>query len=208
MKKTFLQFNKAFTLAEVLITLVIVGVIAALTIPNIIYETKKHEYSARLKKFYSTMKQVELKARVDGKSWDDWAMMQTKTSRGVDVVTEFQDEYLLPYLSYLKRETIDTYQEIYLNDGSYFKNKKGDCIDFIYDVNGQKMPNSSGRDIFVFVYCPMDSNWESKGKFSSYMETSFSRSYALEKCRTASQYCSALLMIDGWEFKSDYPHRL
>ena len=58
MKKIFLQFNKAFTLAEVLITLVIIGVIAALTIPNVINNTKKQEYVSKLKKAYSTLAQV------------------------------------------------------------------------------------------------------------------------------------------------------
>ena len=55
MKKTFLQFNKAFTLAEVLITLVIIGVIAAVTIPTVINNTKKQEYVSKLKKVYSTL---------------------------------------------------------------------------------------------------------------------------------------------------------
>lgn len=39
---------KGFTLAEVLITLVIIGVIAAITVPTIITGTRKSEFSARL----------------------------------------------------------------------------------------------------------------------------------------------------------------
>ena len=58
MKKVFLQFNKAFTLAEVLITLVIIGVIAALTIPTAINNTKEQELKSQFAKAYSTILQT------------------------------------------------------------------------------------------------------------------------------------------------------
>ena len=47
-----------FTLAEVLITLVIIGVIAALTVPTLIQNTQKQEYVSALKKAYSTLSQA------------------------------------------------------------------------------------------------------------------------------------------------------
>ena len=46
---------KGFTLAEVLITLVIIGVIAAMTIPTLINKTNNQEYVSRLKKAYSVL---------------------------------------------------------------------------------------------------------------------------------------------------------
>ena len=46
---------KAFTLAEVLITLVVIGIIAAITVPVVMANHKKTETAAKLKKFYSTM---------------------------------------------------------------------------------------------------------------------------------------------------------
>ena len=48
----------AFTLAEVLITLVIIGVIAAITVPSLINKTNNQETVSRLKKAYSTMSQA------------------------------------------------------------------------------------------------------------------------------------------------------
>ena len=45
--------KKAFTLAEVLITLTIVGTIAALTIPHVLQDYKYKLYTAQLKKVYS-----------------------------------------------------------------------------------------------------------------------------------------------------------
>ena len=49
---------KAFTLAEVLITLVIIGVIAAMTIPTLMNNTNNQELVSRLKKTYSELSQA------------------------------------------------------------------------------------------------------------------------------------------------------
>ena len=50
--------KRGFTLAEVLITLVIIGIIASMTIPSVINDQKDKEILARLKKSYSTLSQV------------------------------------------------------------------------------------------------------------------------------------------------------
>ena len=42
--------KRAFTLAEVLITLAIIGIVAAITIPGLVQSYKKTEYSTKLKK--------------------------------------------------------------------------------------------------------------------------------------------------------------
>ncbi len=47
--------NCAFTLAEVLITLGIIGVVAAMTIPTLMANVKAHQYSAKFKKTVSTL---------------------------------------------------------------------------------------------------------------------------------------------------------
>ncbi len=54
--KTFQSLNTkdAFTLSEVLIAIVVIGVVAALTIPLIINNTNRHEYRSALKKAIST----------------------------------------------------------------------------------------------------------------------------------------------------------
>ncbi len=54
-KKTFNLKKVAFTLAETLITLTIIGVVAALTIPNLISSYQKHTYVVGLKKAYSQL---------------------------------------------------------------------------------------------------------------------------------------------------------
>ncbi|MBR6721846.1 type II secretion system protein [bacterium] len=47
-----------FTLAEVLITLGIIGVVAAMTIPNLIANTRAHQYRAKFKKAISSLSQA------------------------------------------------------------------------------------------------------------------------------------------------------
>ena len=55
----------AFTLAEVLITLGIIGVVAAMTLPSVISSYKQKEAISRLKKFYSTMQQAIMLSEID-----------------------------------------------------------------------------------------------------------------------------------------------
>ena len=49
---------KGFTLAEVLITLGIIGIIAAMTLPTVIQKYRKQEVETKLAKFYSVMNQA------------------------------------------------------------------------------------------------------------------------------------------------------
>lgn len=57
--------KKAFTLAEVLITLGIIGVVAALTLPTLIQTNKNKEVETKLQKIYSVMKQAILMSELD-----------------------------------------------------------------------------------------------------------------------------------------------
>lgn len=50
--------NKGFTLAEVLITLLIIGVVASIIIPNLINDSKKAEYVTKLQKEYAVLQQA------------------------------------------------------------------------------------------------------------------------------------------------------
>jgi prepilin-type N-terminal cleavage/methylation domain-containing protein len=57
METKLLKYN-AFTLAEVLITLLVIGVVASLVIPSIINDTNKAEYVTKLKKEYAILQQA------------------------------------------------------------------------------------------------------------------------------------------------------
>ena len=76
LRETFCEDGQtAFTLAEVLVTLGIIGVVAAMTLPSVIATHKKHEAEARLKKVYSTLNQAFLAAQAkhgEAKYWPEW----------------------------------------------------------------------------------------------------------------------------------------
>lgn len=61
----FLKINSAFTLAEVLITLAIIGVVAALTIGVVVKNYQQTALKTQFKKVYSTLQNGWLKAQVD-----------------------------------------------------------------------------------------------------------------------------------------------
>lgn len=61
------NFFQAFTLSEVLIALVIIGVLAAILIPSTMSNTNKHEYSVAAKKAISSLNQaLELEYSLNG----------------------------------------------------------------------------------------------------------------------------------------------
>ena len=64
--------KRAFTLAEVLITLGIIGVVAALTIPTLISNHRANVTMQKLKKFYSSMSQAQLMAINDYGEVQNW----------------------------------------------------------------------------------------------------------------------------------------
>ena len=57
--------KSAFTLAEVLITLGIIGVVAAMTLPALINKTQHQELQTGLKKNYTVLQQALLRAQLD-----------------------------------------------------------------------------------------------------------------------------------------------
>lgn len=57
--------KKAFTLAEVLITLTIIGVVAALTIPTLMKSVEQQQYLTALKKAYTTANQAIIQMTAD-----------------------------------------------------------------------------------------------------------------------------------------------
>ena len=59
--------KSGFTLAEVLVTLMIIGVIAAMTVPSLMQSTAQQEYKAALKKSLSMMNQaITMNYALDG----------------------------------------------------------------------------------------------------------------------------------------------
>ena len=171
----------AFTLAEVLITLGIVGVVAALTIPNLITSYKAHRFRSQFLKSYSIVQQVfrqmeaddvsldpasytkapfyktfmkYLQAPLDcGSSWD-YSFVNTKPCFPLKV------QGTKPYQtmdgkSEASRNWMDDGQ-IALQDGTLilFENSMaGGSIKLHIDINGYvNPPNRWGYDLFTFQF--------------------------------------------------------
>lgn len=164
----------AFTLAEVLITLVIIGVIAAITVPTLITKYQKEQTVTKLKKAYSALSQTTARAIADNGPINTWTVGRHFNAE--DTVT-FINKYLSPYLSIMKKPTTSdvghwnknfyylngnetSYENYwvryYLNDGisitSTFYNDGCQYLRLRIDINGDKKPNIFGKDIFAIYY--------------------------------------------------------
>src|SRR5574344_1468101 len=71
--------RKAFTLAEVLITLGIIGVVAALTIPTLINSYQEKANVSKFLKTYSALNQAFLMATTEYGPVEDWGLTNTNT---------------------------------------------------------------------------------------------------------------------------------
>ncbi len=200
----------AFTLAEVLITLGIIGVVAAMTMPALIQNHKKAEAIARLKKFYSVMAQAIILSEIDNGPSTDWEKYANGSGNNYWHSEEFFNKYLKNYLKILKTDKDNSTNlfRVVFNDGSTVTMNNGNCIDFIFDYNGDTRPNEEGRDKYVFLLCS-DEYKRVNNNFSTYIrQSNLTRTQTLNLCKNDPIYCSALLEVDNWVFRNDYPYRL
>jgi len=171
------MFNKieaknAFTLAEVLITLVIIGVVAALTIPAAINKYQKQQTISLLKKTFSDFSQavrLSVPKYGDPVTWD--------YSLGAE---PFFNRYLKPNFVKAREMTLDRNEILYqrlsgrienmyaplangaivlvLNSGVIIYVSAGNVANtpqlkqkcYMFDINGLKKPNIIGRDLFSY----------------------------------------------------------
>lgn len=99
MKKANSRSSFGFTLAEVLITLGIIGVIAALTIPSLLQNMQERSTMAALKKAYSTLSAAHKQAVKENGTPDNWDVGATGTPNGSENILNM----LAPYLNIAKK---------------------------------------------------------------------------------------------------------
>lgn len=73
--------NSAFTLAEVLITLGIIGIVASLTLPSLIQKYHEKQRVVQLKKAYSVLQNAFLMAKDEYGEITDWGLTITNTGK-------------------------------------------------------------------------------------------------------------------------------
>ncbi len=229
--------KKGFTLAEVLITLGIIGVVAAMTLPTLIEKHQKKVSAVRLEQTYSQLSQAVLMAQNDHgeiKYWDFGAGIAMSGGGYKTAATNFCKKYIVPYLKISK----DRGWQTTFKDGGYANNiytlagnptttmgqeryyiemangvsllirQDNDGTNtsrfvLIYaDINGKTKPNRMGHDIFLFY---LSKAGLSLMPYEVYKDR---ETLLREGCNLEHQYgnnCGAVIMLDGWEIKDDYP---
>lgn len=92
--------KNAFSLAEVLITIGVIGIVAAMTIPNLVSNYQKEQTVNQLKSVYATLNNALEQAKVEnGTDVNSWYI--SNTSDG-DASAYFAQNYLLPFLKTTK----------------------------------------------------------------------------------------------------------
>ena len=167
----------AFTLAEVLITLCIIGVVASLTLPSVITKYQKQQTIAQLKKAYSTLDNASRLSQVENGEMRTWDKELYHTN-----IKKYVETYYLPYINGEKNTNWvnKNYVIRNLNGRILYDYKSSDCkaiktadgqmfmfhqtnfgqsyLWIFADINGTKGPNRIGRDIFVFDGSDFGSN--------------------------------------------------
>lgn len=221
-KKTSVKLKKsikAFTLAEVLITLGIIGIIISITLPALIHHQKKIIIESRLKKFYTVINQAILQAETEFGDKENWYIKNND---------DFFNTYLKKYLITTHVEDLETSKKLLdFPDGSsailniyhmcpgtrcgghiVFCPKSKDCKKGINsDLYGTKQ--------FQFAYMPNHPDDRSfQHHYKKGVEPYKAYWYGTEAnlktyCNnTSGTYCTALIQYHGWKIPDDYPKKL
>ena len=138
--------KKGFTLAEVLITLAIIGVVAALTIPSVIVRTQQQEFKTAAKKAHSVLSQaVQLTEVKDGYTFADGGYFIEALIKNMNVVkVETLVGYNVPGAAFAGLSTgPNPYVIFYTADGIAYAVSYIDewGAGFVVDVNGDQGPS-------------------------------------------------------------------
>lgn len=227
---TKILFKKsAFTLAEVLITLGIIGVVAALTIPGLMTAYNKHIVETKVSKSYSTLNQFVKLAQEEYGEMSTWDKDMSGEEYIKHYITPFMKvQVLCKDFKQCGFPTNSDSQWRYMRGGfgSYANPKYSGRIPFygmdgvlytfsrakagmhavdndktlIIDINGGKMPNTFGKDVFFFY------RLEDENVVVPYCYNK-STDYINKDCskKGVGLCCAMLLKQNGWKVPRNYP---
>ena len=205
----------AFALAEVLITLGIIGIVATMTLPVLIEQHEKKVTAVKLEKFYTIMSQAVLRWRTEEDITDDF-LFPDEIVRNDEKSKIWYTNNLQPYINsgvYEKKYFENRYFSVRFNDGSGFVAYVSSpdvmyifyCTKFKYCAQ----EHYDGRRTFLF------SLYHGNFYTSHPKQSSLDRDFFLEQCKNPSDgnpihrhYCTRLIQYDGWEIKPDYPWKI
>lgn len=216
--------KRAFTLAETLITLGIIGIIAALTIPSLFTKYSQERTVIQLKKTYANLQQAVRMASEDYGDCEGWDYTLEQA--------DFINKYFSPYikLSPITLKSVYKYNDLagkpytinkntfILIDGTiiyFYRYKAFQNKNFLLvDLNGNSKPNRLGRDVFVFSfyqniltgYSQYTANANNWLKNAGYPGTSGQcNKNASGGAFGPGSYCSTFIMYNNWTIPVGYP---
>ena len=193
----------AFTLAEVLVTLIIIGIIAAITVPSIKKVSEERTYIASVKKVYQAISVAVKNAKQEEgpiKTWSDEDQLNFIKNR-LNVAGPITEEYEIKQLGGLTTaygKHFYNYGGFILSDGTYLliTNKwspgggKSAKFTIFVDINGKNSPNIAGVDVHTFWIAPDGSVYPGGGgpdvKYASACTS-----------KSSGWTCTAKLLEDG-----------
>lgn len=221
--------KNAFTLAEVLITLGIIGVVAALTMPSLIVKYEKQRTLTQLKKAYSEIAQAVKLSEIEYGNPVDW---EYGTAFNGSSAQNFMNTYLVPHLNVVKNcgtatgclpgdvysltgsknpiygdTAVDT-ARVMVNSGyTIGVTSGGEYVNLQITLNNHKDKLVMGKDIFFFVI------YKGKGLvphgYGNTREEIIEHSTmgCSKKINTggAGMHCTGLIVADSWQITSEYP---
>ena len=210
--------KKAFTLAEVLITLGIIGVVAALTMPALIQKHQEQVAVNKLKKFYSTFSQAYLMAVNEYGTFDNWGLGGPEddaeddnkySTDYIDRIDKFFD-MMKPYLKIIHSEKLPTDKNghantgyvladgthitgVWLNTPSCIANPNDICGDFYVKLDNKDYDRNNNKNVFNFRI------------YKNKIKPSGSANYEFRDCKnkTYPTHCTAWVIYNG---NMDYLH--
>jgi len=212
----------AFTLAEVLITLAIIGVVAAMTIPTLISDYQEKVTVTKVKKVFYLISNAYKMAQAEHGSFDSWGIdsgdywtenaaliVANKIKPYIRVIddcgTSNCNGYINGSITFLNGRTDlnPTEAATDMSQNNIYKMRLADGVGLyirarateatvLFDINDNKEPNVLEKDIFYFAISPNSVKIPGIGKDPS--NTSSSTPWFL--CNPAQQgwYCT------GWVF--------
>lgn len=207
----------AFTLAEVLITLGIIGVVASMTMPTLLSKYRKNVIVSKLQKASSTIGQaMNMATATLGTDY-----REAFDAFDPDIALEMFNKYYKPFMKLSKVEKGQYGVFAYLTDGTA-----------LYLVRNYRTPDMDGWYNTFFIVCLThkacdtldETSWSTilkslgkerftlytTGQIPSYILMSESREQLIEDCKNGTniEACSAIIGGDGWVIKDDYPIKI
>lgn len=219
-------FKSGFTLAEVLVTLGIIGIVAAITLPTIISMYREHIVLTKLKRLYSVMNQaIKLSEAVNGE-----VLYWQNTLQPIN----FYNKYYKDFLKVTKVEELGADNDngilIYFADGSVLKSfREGRDYNYFIDYKKYKKDPDNlfmGKDVFSFRFNndlgaqtnpdatyhkgrgfePYKHSWD--GKLDSlYNDKTFGCNNKFRYKGRIADYCTAIIQYHNWTIPDDYPYK-